>query len=278
MSEHESSKRFALVGDPIAHSPSPHMHNAAFQSRSIAAHYSLRPTPEADAAEVLNELKNGHWDGLNVTTPLKETFTPFVELDENAKRALAVNTITVRDGQLKGALTDVEGVRRPLESREADGDAALVIGAGGAARAAALALADMGFRVHVAARRREPAEELLGRLDSAAAGDVYSLSGAGALRPVFASVGVVVQATPAGKAGERHPLPWEDAHAGIIAFEMLYRPLQTPFLEDAKRSGARLVQGWEMLLHQGAASWALWTEQQAPLDIMQKALLEALQN
>jgi shikimate dehydrogenase len=271
-----TTRRYALVGDPITHSPSPVMQQAGFDALGLDCSYSLRPASVADAWAVVDELKRGVWDGCNITTPLKTVVAPSVSLLGNAARALAVNTVWRVGAELVGELTDVEGVREPLAALGCDAGEALVLGAGGAARAAALALESLGLAVHVATRRPSAGEALRHDLGLRLAGSVVGFDDRAALAALVSRVSVVVQATPAGRNGESLPLPWESLAPTAVVFEMLYRPRRTPFLEQAQNVGARVVEGWQMLLAQGARSFELWTGREAPRAAMQAALLRAL--
>ncbi len=271
-----SAARYVLAGDPIAHSPSPAMHNAGFAALGLNATYALRPTSADGAAAFLAELQRGALAGANVTTPIKTVVAALVPLVGAAARAQAVNTLYRDGGRLVGELTDVAGVREPLAARGVEGGEALLLGAGGAARAAAVALDELGLVVHVAARRVGEAERLLAVVLPSARGRALGLGDTAALVTLLPQLRVLVQATPVGRQGERLPLPWDAARPGLIAFEMLYRPRQTPFLQDARAASATPIEGWEMLLHQGLRSFELWTGKAAPRPAMQQALERAL--
>lgn len=270
------TQRFALVGHPISQSPSPAMHNAAFAHLQLDATYHLRPTQLQDVSALLAELQAHAWHGLNVTTPLKTLLAPHVKLDALAARAQAVNTLYHQDDGWHGTLTDIAGVQKPLAALNVAGGAALVLGAGGATRAAVLALEALECEVFVAARRPAEAKQLLGHLAPKYGGTALDLNNLLALEAVWPKLSVVVQGTPLGKNGERLALPWHLSSANLIAFDMLYRPRVTPFLADAEAVGARCIYGWQMLLHQGAPAFSLWTQQPAPLAIMQAALLASV--
>ncbi len=270
--------RYALVGAPIDRSPSPAMHNAAFASLALDAEYVLRPAGPAEVPAVWRELGLGRWQGLNVTTPLKLAFATHLSLDAEAARAGAVNTVYYRDGW-RGALTDVAGVEEPLSAagvRAQAGRVALVLGAGGAARAAVLALEALGCEVHLAARQVAQASRLLAELAPRRAGLALALDDQGALGGLLRAAGVVVQATPVGRAGDHLVLPWARAQPGLVAFDMVYLPRLTPFLTEAAARGAVVIEGWQMLLAQAAHSFRLWTGQEAPRSVMQTALAAAL--
>ncbi|MEE8408802.1 MAG: shikimate dehydrogenase [Myxococcota bacterium] len=269
------SDAYGLAGSPIDRSPSPAMHNAAFAALGIDAHYTLRPSGIDDVDTVLAELANGTWKGLNITTPLKAVLAPCVELDDVARRARAVNTLW-RDGdRVCGTLTDVAGVTEPLRTAAFRGGVGLIIGAGGAARAAVLALDALGTEVHVAARRGDRAADLLQILQPGKRATAHTLDDAAALAELFGSLNVVVQATPVGTGGDSHALPWEQAGDRLIAFDMVYLPRRTPFLIQAEACGCTTIAGIEMLLAQGAASFTVWTGRQAPVAVMRNALLPA---
>lgn len=265
--------RYALVGSPIDRSPSPAMHNAGFAAIGLEARYELRPTAVEDAETVLDELRAGLWQGVNVTTPLKTVLAPHIQiLSDHAARAGAVNTLWLEADQIAGALTDVAGVAAPLRAVGLASGAGLVLGAGGAARAAVLALEELGLSVHVAAREQKRAALLLDELRPKPSGSALALSDWAAFERLFGSLAVIVQATPVGRAGERHHLPWSLAPEEAVAFEMVYAPSRTPFVADAEQAGCRAVLGREMLVAQGAASFELWTGAVAPRDVMRAAI------
>lgn len=273
-----SRGRYALIGEPISGSPSPAMHNAAFRACGIDATYELRPTGVGGLAEALGLLASGRYAGLNVTTPLKTLAARAVQLDGLAARAQAVNTLWLDGLRLCGALTDIDGVRVPLRASDLprERDAGLILGAGGASRAAALALEGLGLTVHVAARQQEQAARVIDLVMPTRRGLAVALADGGRLARLLPTLAVLVQATPVGRDGEEHALAWTLLRAGTLAFEMVYRPARTPFVAAAEAAGATVVFGWQMLLAQGAASFALWTARPAPLGAMQTALCEAL--
>ena len=279
---------YALFGSPIEHSPSPAMHNAAFKALGIESSYHLRPAEVSQVSELHAELREGRWRGANVTTPLKTAMAREgkVLLQGSAQRAGAVNTLLMREGRCEGWLTDIEGVQQPLEQRGYEGGGiGLVIGSGGAARAAVLALDAMETEIHLACRRPEVGEALLEELQPKWPGSVSSLKGVEEtpdpdLAMVISWASMIVQATPVGHQGESHHLPWSalGRRRAPIAFEMLYHPRQTQFLKDAEAHRCPLIEGWEMLLAQGVCSFEIWTGREAPRDVMQEAVLEHLEH
>lgn len=268
------SDRYCLIGDPIAHSPSPAMHNAGFAALGLDATYTLRPATEATVHEVWGELERGAWAGCNVTTPLKGAAAERFPGSGRVERSGSANTIYRRDGALRAESTDVDGVRIPLEAHGVRGGEALLLGAGGAARAAALALEDLDLTVHVAARDPSRAAALLERVAPRPRGRALALNDLDRDRSLAERLRVIVQATPVGRNGETFSLPWERLPDDCVAFEMLYA--RTPFLETADARGLVRVEGWEMLLWQGVEAFRRWTGAEPPVAPMRTALLEAL--
>jgi shikimate dehydrogenase len=253
------------------------MHNAAFDAMKMNAEYLLRPAGPDDAQAVCSEIQYGKWLGLNVTTPMKTVMGSLVTLEGHAKRAGAVNTLWRYGADIHGALTDVDGIMKPLEQRQVEpGGYALILGAGGAARAAAIALDELGLRVNIAARNPDKAREFLSSMKVEHEGESMPLSNKEALNDAVSKASVIIQATPVGKTGEDHGLDWARAKEGAIAFDMVYKPMETPFLANARKASCRIIEGWEMLLFQGAASLKIWTGREAPLDAMKAALTASL--
>ncbi len=273
---HEISAKtrvYGVAGNPVAHSLSPAMHNAAFRAAKMDAVYlPLHTTAVADLMTLVRELPI---HGLSVTMPWKIEVMPYLDaVDSLATRIGAVNTIVRReDGTLFGTNTDAAAVVEPLRKRlPLKGARVLLLGAGGAARAAAFGLVAEGARVSIANRTARTAE-VLARDCEADTVDWAGLSGSIADR-----FDVVVQATPAGMVGGQAALPLhEDALRGVkVLFEMVYRPVETPLVCMARELGIEVVTGLEMFAHQGARQWELWTGEEAPWTAMHNALQLAL--
>jgi shikimate dehydrogenase len=245
-----------LLGDPVSRSLSPGMHNAAFEALGIDCRYVLREVDGAGLAAVMAELRGDeHILGANVTIPHKESVMGFLdELDPQAARVGAVNTISRQGPRLKGWNTDVEGFRRalaevspsPLWGEGRGGGRVAIIGAGGAARAVAAAL-QAATEVWVVARNLEQARRLCRDLEIVRGGPI----GMDQMRGAVAKAHLVVNATPA----DLPPASW-------------LRPDQ--FLFDLR--SRRSAEGRAMLLHQGAASFEIWTGRKAPVEVMRAAL------
>lgn len=270
-----------VIGSPIAHSLSPLLHNAAFSALGLGAtwHSQAFEVAPGQAAGALTAMRRTGLRGLSVTMPHKADVAALVdECTEVARRLGAVNCIVNGEGVLLGTNTDGEGFLASLARGAAfspTGKRCLVIGAGGAARAVVLALADAGAD-QVAVLNRTPERAATA---AALAGWVGSLVPAedGARLQAVRSADLVVNATPFGMAGAspEGAAPWLVApdllHAGQVAADLVYAPRPTPWLVEAAAAGAHPVDGLGMLVHQAAAQLVLWTGEAAPVEAMWQA-------
>ncbi|HZJ55357.1 MAG TPA: shikimate dehydrogenase [Myxococcaceae bacterium] len=253
--------RFAVIGDPIAHSASPRLFRWLAERLGVTMSYEAIRVPAGELPAVLEEARAGRWDGLSVTIPHKQDALVLADrADPRAARTGAANCLVRSpDGRLVAHNTDLEGVVQALarHGRSLAGSAVLLLGAGGAARAAAIAARDGGVaRLWIA--NRHPARAL--DLASAFDGEAIPLS-AQALGPVLPRVDLVLQATSVGMdAPEDSPLPPGCVlHDRLTVMDMVYRPLRTRLLRDAEAAGARAIDGLWMLGFQGLAALRLWT-------------------
>ncbi len=281
-----------IIGWPVGHSLSPRMHNAAFAALGLNFAYVPLPVAPGQVEAAIRGLLALGFVGANVTVPHKSAVMPYADELTPAARAIgAVNTLVARsDGTLLGDNTDAYGFSADLRAHGVavgPGRRALVIGAGGGARAVAYALAAAGTTVAVANRTFSKAEELCRGIGQA----VSALGSAGSLSPyrfpddlpgLAHAADLVVNATALGLRGEQDPLPW-DASAtlrpGQIVYDLVY-PSQasdewTPFLRLAAAQGARAISGTGMLIHQGARAFELWTGVPAPVEVMAASLGKA---
>jgi shikimate dehydrogenase len=273
-----STTLLGIIGDPVAHSLSPALHNAAFAEAGLDwAYVPLRVT-----ADELGAAVKGLWAlgfrGANVTVPHKVAVVPHLaRLEGDAALLRAVNTIVRETDGLVGHNTDVEGVRLAL--LHAAGDRlheheALLLGAGGAARAAALALVRSGLRLTVVNRTLLHAQALAGLVAAAVPGARVSVLPLNALdTSVVQAARLVVNATSLGMGGEgKVPRVLADnLTAGQVVFDVVYSRAATELLQGARDLGAVTVDGLEMLLWQAAAAFELWTGLTAPTDVMRHA-------
>ncbi len=260
---------YGVIGDPIGHSLSPAMQNAAFATRRMNAVYL--PFLTRDLRDFVDSIGPLGVKGFSVTQPHKERILEFLnQCDPLAQKIGAINTVAVRSGgKLHGYNTDYVGVLRTLERRiKLRGSRVLIVGAGGAARAVAFALAQAGAAVFVSARRYQRAKHLA----RAAGGEALERS---ALRhTVFDAI---VNATPVGMHPyvANSPLEADELNCRLV-FDIIYRPRTTKLLQIAARRGIQTVSGVEMFVSQGAAQWEIWTGDRAPVSAMRRAVLSAL--
>jgi 3-dehydroquinate dehydratase / shikimate dehydrogenase len=260
---------YGVIGDPIGHSLSPAMQNAAFAARRMNAVYL--PFLVRDLKDLLSSVEPLGIRGFSVTLPHKERILSRLDgCDPLAARIGAVNTIVVRGGgKLYGYNTDYIGVLRSLEGRmPLRGSRVLIVGAGGVARAVAFALAQAGAAVCVCARRHQRAKALARAVGGEAVARVR-------IRREFFDA--IVNATPVGMYPDigSSPLDARELNCRLI-FDTIYRPRLTRLLQLAARRGIEISSGLEMFVAQGAAQWEIWTGERAPVAAMRRAVVRAL--
>ncbi len=277
----------ALIGHPVAHSISPALQQAALDALGVDARYEAWDVLPGELAPVVERLRSAAVLGANVTVPHKLEMLRLADRqDAIAERVGAANTIVRRGSELHATNTDVVGVLRALEDADVAiaGLEAVLIGAGGAARAVVAALRMGGARVVTVANRTS------GRADELrpVAGEELELRScpldpsSEALRLAMTRAALVIHSTPLGM---RHgpdeaatPLPAAFFVPGQAAFDLVYTPERTPFLQAAEAAGARPIGGLGMLVHQGAESFRLWTGLEPPLQVMFEAARAALED
>ena len=265
----------AVIGWPVSHSLSPAIHNAAYEALELDWTYVAMPVaPESVAAAIAGVTALG-LAGCNVTMPHKEAVAERMDrLTEDASLLHAVNTVEVTPAGLVGHNTDAPGFARFLAG-DAGFDPAdrsvLLFGAGGAARACALALARAGAAaITVALREPVRAAALLAALaDTETSIDVVAFDDAATTTP-----DLILNATPLGAHGERLPLP--ALSRSTVAVDLLYQPGTTPLQTDVRERGGVAFGGLGLLLHQAALAFELWTGQPAPMDVMSAAAVAAI--
>ena len=261
----------AVIGDPIAHSRSPAICNAAFDALGLDWVYVAFRVAEGDAAEAVRSMRALGIRGLSVTMPHKAAVIPALDaLDASAERLGAVNCIAQRDGRLVGHNTDGAGFLRALaaEGHEVAGVRCVVLGAGGAARAVVLALAEAGA-TEVVVANRSPQR---GSAAAALAGSRGRAVGPESLAEELRGADLLVNATPVGmRPGDGSPV--EPALLGphLVVNDLIYHPAVTPLMAAAAESGAAVVGGLGMLVHQAAAAVRIWTGREPPLGAMSAA-------
>jgi len=260
---------YGVIGDPIGHSLSPAMQNAGFAARRMNAVYL--PFLVRDLKDFVDSIEDLGIRGFSVTIPHKERILKHLDAcDPLAAEIGAVNTVVVRGGRkLYGYNTDYVGVLRTLERRiPFRGSRVLILGAGGAARAVAFALAQAGSAICVYARRGQRAQSLA----KAAGGEAVARP---RLRREFFDA--IVNATPVGMHPrvEESPLKASELNCRLV-FDTIYRPRATRLLQLAARRGIEIASGLDMFIAQGAAQWEIWTGERAPVEAMRRAVVSAL--
>jgi len=281
------TKYVGVIGYPLKQTLSPAFQQAAFDHLDLDVRYEAWPTPEDRLAGTVQGLRAPDRLGANVTIPHKEAVVPLLdEVDDLSRRVGAVNTIVNRDGRLHGHNTDVVGFLRALREDgrfDPAGARVLVAGAGGAARAVAVALIEAGVGsvtfinppFPLAAKLVEDLTPRAGRTSLHALPDIYPSWAAAAM-----SCRLLINCTPVGMAGTQEekesPVPSEVIPSGALVFDLIYSPTKTPLMAAAEKRGASVLGGLPMLGYQGADSFRLWTGREAPLDVMFKAARAAL--
>lgn len=265
-----SMKIFGIFGDPVAHSLSPAMQNAAFRSMGLDACYlPFRVTKSLLGDAILGASAMG-FGGLNLTIPLKEKALEIVLPDELAAAVGAVNTVSFGK-EIVGHNTDGSGAVTALRESgvKIKGSRTLLIGAGGAARAIAYSLAEEGAEISVANRSPERARELAGSIQA----EGYRLEDLVRLVP---RADVIINASSVGmKEGDQRLFDGNLLHIDQVVFDIVYNR-ETELIKDAAKAGAVTVDGVMMLVYQGARALEIWTGQNPPIAVMEKAVREGL--
>jgi shikimate dehydrogenase len=281
--------RLGILGDPVAHSLSPEMQNAALRACEIDAQYARFHIRPNELRSALRFLRNLDFAGLNLTVPHKIAgFGQIDEMDESASRIGAVNTIRVRDKKLVGSNTDGEGFLRAVRNEfsvDLRDLRVLIIGAGGGTgRAIAWQCAlENCERLVLVNRTLEKANALAERLrsffmEARVLGPAARLEAVAWEEPLMrmqlADIDLIVNATPLGmNPSDPAPIPGRLIAPHHMVFDCIYRPSKTALLRAAEQAGARSANGTSMLLHQGALSFSIWFDREPPIDAMRKALL-----
>jgi shikimate dehydrogenase len=274
-SQHHAGRFVGILGWPLHQTLSPVIHNAAFRQLGIDWIYLRWPVPPADLSAAIAGLRALGAMGANVTMPHKETVMDLVDdLSGDARAVGAVNTIQKVGGRFVGHNTDIDGVKEFLQADagyDPAGKQAVVLGAGGAARAVVKALHDLGVaKVTIVARKEERAAQLAGL-----AGDRGLIESWDAVDAQTAAADLVVNATPVGTAGE-DVAPGARFHPGQLVLDLIYQPPSTKLVERARAGGADAWGGLGMLVHQAAASFRIWTGQDPPIETMSAAAVRAI--
>jgi len=253
----QATRIFAVAGNPIAHSLSPLMHSTAFRRENVNA--VMLPLKVKSLDDLLTIVRDLPLDGVAVTMPLKQEVLPHLaNMDPLTHRIGACNTLrTGADGKLYGFNTDVAGIVRPLERRmKLNGARILVLGAGGAARAAVFGLVEQGAEVFIVNRTHEKAVALARKAKA------HVLKQNVLSKQRFDAI---INTTPCGMTGIKQQLPLKENELNAsLVFDLVYTPIETPLLKLAKARGLAVISGLEMFVRQGASQFEIWTGKAAP--------------
>jgi shikimate dehydrogenase len=265
----ESTRLFCLFGNPVGHSLSPLMHNAAYRAMDLAARYQafLVPDPET-AVRLFREMG---MNGASVTLPFKTSIMAHLDdCDEDCRAIGAINTIWTRDGKLCGANTDWTGLARSLKSHfDIRGKALAILGSGGAARAALFAARKEGGNPVLVCRNPLKGKELSREFDCPS----HPLSDLGKVK-----AHALINTTPVGMGadGGNTPARKKDLAHFQWVMDMVYNPLRTALLREAEAAGCGVISGLSMFVHQGAEQVRIWTGMEPPVDLMGRIAEEEL--
>lgn len=263
---------YGILAHPANHSLSPAMHNAGFQALGMNAEYEYFDVKPEDLANFIQKVRDEDIKGLSVSKPHKETIIELLDIvDAVAHTIGAVNTVINKDGELHGTNVDWIGVQEALlENTKIEGKNIVVLGAGGAARAAVFALKqNHAGKITVLNRTISHAEELAREFEC----EFGELTDFPTVHP-----NIVIQATSAGLNNKDgvEIIPKDELNSSMIIMEMIYTPLMTRILKDAKVQGAKIITGERMLLHQGYAAFEMWTGKEPPRETMEHTVWEHL--
>ena len=274
---------YGLIGYPVKHTFSPAMHNAAFKSLGINAVYLPFEVAPGGLKAAISHMKSVGVRGINITIPHKEDVLRYLdEIDKVASLIKAVNTIVIKNGKLKGFNTDGMGFINSLKEAFAispKGKAFFIMGAGGASKAISFSLALRGARrIAIVDEMKDKAIKLASSLAKNTSCEAIALKkDKKAMKELIFSSDVFINATPCGmKSSDLRLIDPALLRRGLFVCDVIYNPPVTRLLRDAKKRGARVLNGTGMLLNQGAVSFSLWTGRKAPVRVMKKALDKVL--
>ena len=268
-------KTFAVVGDPIDHSLSPTIHNAAYRHLDLDCTYIAYRIPKDELESGIQSLKSIKISGFNVTIPHKIKIIKLLDsIDENCKMIGAVNTVLNDNGHLKGYNTDMDGFLEPIKNRALSitGSNILLLGAGGAARAIIAGFAkEHAKKITIINRTLSNGKDLaeFGN-DLGLEVDTISIEDSKKLNQVY---DFIVNSSSLGLKNEPNIIPTTLINSETVVYDIVYKPVNTELIKEAKKVNAQIIYGYEMLLGQAVRSFEIWLEQKAPYDAMKKAIM-----
>jgi len=280
-----ATKLFGVIGYPLTYSLSPVMHNAAFAALQENYVYLPLPIKSENLGAAMQGFEAIGLLGFNITIPHKQAILPYLHrISDLAQRVGAVNTVYRQDDQWFGTNTDVVGFLAALQGRAStwENQTAVVLGNGGAARAVVAGCLQSGFgHICVVGRNPDKLADFLQSWQAVPERDRLTVHPWDHLPSLLPEAALVVNTTPIGMDDSQDQSPltetdWELVPEGAIAYDLIYVPCPTRFLQEAMARGLETIDGAAMLVHQGAAAQELWLQRKAPVEVMEKALLERL--
>lgn len=271
-----------VIGDPIEHTMSPVMHNAAFEHLGIDYAYLPFQVKREDLGQAIAGMRALNIRGLNVTIPHKVAIVPFMDkLDPLAAKIGAINTIINNKGGLTGYNTDATGFLRAINEKgiPVAGRNVALLGAGGAARALAFILAENGAHLVIFNRTLNTARECAANIQEVFHQEAAALElNEANLKATLGQVNIIVNTTSVGMTPDVNGTPVDASllRPGMVVVDIVYNPLKTRLLTEAERAGATIVDGLDMFVWQGALALEIWTGQKAPAHIMRQRVIQAL--
>ena len=277
-----TTKIYGIIGDPVTHTLSPLLHNTAFREMGLNCIYLPFQVDNTELSAAIKGIRAMKIHGFNVTMPHKLTIVPLIDrLDPLAIKIGAVNTIGNNEGKLTGYNTDAAGFTRALLDNGVDprGKKVIVFGAGGVSRAICFALAEQKCEIVIVNRTIDKARKLANIVSIVSSQKVKSLNiSEGTLDKPLYEADIIVNATSVGM-GEtigRSVVAAGLLHSSMVVFDTIYHPIETQLIKDAKKIGAQVIGGLDMLLWQGAIAFKIWTGLDAPFELMKNELTRVL--
>jgi shikimate dehydrogenase len=267
------TRTFAVIGDPIEHSLSPSIHNAAFKALNLDCTYIAYRIPKGELKEGIDSLRQIKISGFNVTIPHKIEMMQYLdESSPECKMIGAANTVSNENGKFVGYNTDMDGFLEPIKKKNIgiSGETVLVLGSGGAARAIVAGFAkEKARKITIANRTIQKAQEL-----AEFASGLGAESDSTTLQNIdVAKYRFIINATSVGLKNEPSPIATSAINANHVIYDIIYMPMNTDLIQQSKKNSATIIYGYEMLLGQAALAFQIWHKVQAPYEAMKKVLL-----
>ncbi len=268
-------KTFAVIGDPIDHSLSPTIHNAAFRELGLECTYIAYKITKEQLGVEINSLKKIKIAGFNVTIPHKISMLDFLDFqDKNCQIIGATNTVVNEDGYLKGYNTDMDGFLEPIKTRDISiqNSNVLLLGAGGAARAIIAGIAKEKAKHVTIVNRSSEHAEILGAFSTSLGlnCEVKTIEEMNNFQPEY---DFIINSSSLGLKNESNIVPTKLINDQTVIYDIVYKPVNTELIKESKKKNAQIIYGYEMLLGQAVRSFEIWLDKKAPYDAMKKAIL-----